>query len=649
MNRRNRSLATRTAFAAVLAAVGAFLPMPPARALDPSITINGVVNGVVPVGVIGIQMSVACTGLSGASPTANATYLFALAAAPVPTYWPLTPPVGGGAGSSCTFSAKLAGSANLSSGVLSIAVGGTTQAVTVGGSPTTYTTASIAAWASTTVVVTASFAGLTVRNLVVGTDPTAATPFDLSIFCTQANGITPVPPALPFTGQFSLQTGQLRIFGLNEFPTLLDSSRCRVVVPYPFRATFVSFSTSGPVLDTGGGPASPAAVANGQTITVRNSFTDMQAVTPVRLADTRPGGSTIDGLVAGVGKLVPGGTLTIPASPRAGVPLASTIVLNVTITDPAGDGYTTVYPCGEPQPNASNLNFTAGTTIANAVVSKIGAGGAVCVFSSAATHVIVDTAGFYLAGTGITPMSPARLADTRPGGATIDGIAAGGGPLIGPTVFELPVLGRAGITAARAAVLNITVTGPQGAGWVTVFPCGEAQPNASNVNYVAGQTIPNAVIAKIGGNGKVCLFTAAAANLIVDVSAVLGAASKYSPVGPARLLDSRPGQTTVDGQNAGFGLVTAGGTVPILVGGRGGVSNTASTGFLNVTVTQPAGDGYLTVFPCGEPRPNSSSLNFSAGQTIANAVIAKLSTGTPYVCVFTSATTHLIVDINGFE
>jgi hypothetical protein len=53
---------------------------------------------------------------------------------------------------------------------------------------------------------------------------------------------------------------------------------------------------------------------------------------------------------------------------------------------------------------------------------------------------------------------------------------------------------------------------------MTVFPCGTPLPTASNLNYAAGQTIPNAVVAKIGAGGRVCIYTSSAANLVVDVN-----------------------------------------------------------------------------------------------------------------------------------
>jgi hypothetical protein len=67
-------------------------------------------------------------------------------------------------------------------------------------------------------------------------------------------------------------------------------------------------------------------------------------------------------------------------------------------------------------------------------------------------------------------------------------------------------------------VLNVAVTEAQGPGFVTVFPCGSARPNASSLNYVTGQTISNSVVATIGTGGKVCFFTYATTHLVVDLT-----------------------------------------------------------------------------------------------------------------------------------
>ena len=91
---------------------------------------------------------------------------------------------------------------------------------------------------------------------------------------------------------------------------------------------------------------------------------------------------------------------------------ASAVVLNVTVTDPLASGFVTVWPCGAPLPTASNVNFVAGQTVANAVVSQVGVGGAVCVSSNTGVDLVVDVQG-YFTGAAYTGITPDRFLDTR--------------------------------------------------------------------------------------------------------------------------------------------------------------------------------------------------------------------------------------------
>ncbi|CAB4892362.1 unannotated protein [freshwater metagenome] len=121
----------------------------------------------------------------------------------------------------------------------------------------------------------------------------------------------------------------------------------------------------------------------------------------------------------------------------------------------------------------------------------------------------------------------------------------------------------------------------------------------------------------------------------------------FGPLDPARLLETRAGAATFDGISAGIGYRTQGSTTQLQVTGRAGVPNDASSVVLNITVTNAAGPGFVTIYPCGSPKPDASSLNYSTGSTIANGVIAKVGTGGK-VCLYTSNATDLIADINGY-
>ncbi|HEX3089486.1 MAG TPA: M4 family metallopeptidase, partial [Ilumatobacteraceae bacterium] len=161
--------------------------------------------------------------------------------------------------------------------------------------------------------------------------------------------------------------------------------------------------------------------------------------------------------------------------------------------------------------------------------------------------------------TSFVSLVPGRLLESRGGQSTVDGLFNGVGLRGAGSVTALPVLGRGGVGGdADAVVLNVTVTDPQAAGFVTVFPCGSAQPNASSLNYVAGATVANAVVVKVGDGGQVCLFTQSATHLIADVNGYFPAGSGLASLVPGRLLESRGGQATVDGLFNGVGLRGAG-------------------------------------------------------------------------------------------
>ncbi|HWL43315.1 MAG TPA: DUF1996 domain-containing protein, partial [Ilumatobacter sp.] len=195
---------------------------------------------------------------------------------------------------------------------------------------------------------------------------------------------------------------------------------------------------------------------------------------------------------------------------------------------------------------ASNLNYAPGDVVANLVIAKPDAAGKVCLYSHATTNLVADVSGYFPADTGYHPVTnPARLLDTR----VVSSSA--GGPVAGGTAVTLQVTDRAGVPASAAAVaLNVTAVEPQGAGHVTVFPCSEPQPLASNLNYAPGDIVANLVIAKPDAAGKVCLFSHATTHLVADVSGHFPTGSGFVPItNPARILETRtPGS---DGDDHG--------------------------------------------------------------------------------------------------
>ncbi len=244
---------------------------------------------------------------------------------------------------------------------------------------------------------------------------------------------------------------------------------------------------------------------------------DFGAMSPSRLLDTR-GLPTVDGWSSGVGAVSAGQIVELPVVNRGGVPGdAGSVVVNVTAADPTTWGYVTVFPCGAPVPVASNLNFEPGRTVPNLVVSEVGAGGKVCLYSAGTTQLIADVAAWFPTGADFAGASPVRLLDTRQS-PTVDGAFQAQGTLAAGGEIRLAVTGRAQVpVGATAVVLNVTAASPSADGFVTVWPCG-ALPLASNLNFTPGHTVPNLVMAPVSADGKVCLYTAGATDLVADVA-----------------------------------------------------------------------------------------------------------------------------------
>lgn len=241
---------------------------------------------------------------------------------------------------------------------------------------------------------------------------------------------------------------------------------------------------------------------------VTGGFTGL---TPARLLDT---GATGQGpCIDGVRRLTVAG--------RGGVPVdAGAVALNVTVdavTTPA-TGYLTVYPAGVPRPTASTVNHRPGAIVPNGTAVRIGVGGAIDLSTfGGCVRVIVDVVGWYSGGApiaerGFGGLTPARILDVPAAWVCPN-------PALGTArTFDLQIAGAigSGVPAdARAVALNVTVDGPGGPGFLTVYPAGAARPNASNLNYVAGSTVANGVLSGIGANGAITVHSSSGCPRIV--------------------------------------------------------------------------------------------------------------------------------------
>ncbi|MEU7553177.1 hypothetical protein AB0B01_12650 [Streptomyces sp. NPDC044571] len=238
----------------------------------------------------------------------------------------------------------------------------------------------------------------------------------------------------------------------------------------------------------------------------------------------------------------------------------------------------------------------------------------VTVEDTSAQTSVTNTLTVTTAGSDYTPYGPTRLLDTR------DGTGAPQHKVAPYSPVRVKIGGNGGIPAGVTAVaLNVTVTGTTSGGHVTAYAGGGSLPTTSNVNFAPGQTVPNLVIVPVGADGYVNLYNGGweSVDLIADVAGYFthSASSGYTPMAPARFVDTRSGLGTAKGQLAGYG------TFSTQITGLRGVGANATAVALNVTVTNPRSAGHLTVYPSGQSAPTASNVNFTAGQTIANSVI----------------------------
>jgi Invasin, domain 3 len=384
--------------------------------------------------------------------------------------------------------------------------------------------------------------------------------------------------------------------------------------------------------------ASATVASNWGTATARVTIQPPSAAftpaTPQRLLDTRVTG----------GRLGPGGTqnLTVAGGGTGAPAGASAVVLNVTVTNTTAASFLTAYPAGTAQPLASNLNWVGGQTVPNLVTVPVGNADQVAFFNGfGSADLVVDLEGYFAAPTGAAgefqPLTPARVLDTR---------TANGAPTakVGPAqTLNLQVTGRGGLpaTGVSAVVMNVTVTNPSAAGYLTVFPTGAAAPLASNLNFTAGETVPNRVIVGVGASGQVSIFNGAGStDVIADVGGYFTDSSTpgqlFSPLSPFRLLDTRSPKQTL-GPNGTLNLSMLQAAVPA----------DATAVILNVTATGTTAASFFTVFPAGAAQPVASDLNWVAGKTVPNLDVVKLGAGS--ISLFNQfGSADAIVDILGY-
>ena len=236
-------------------------------------------------------------------------------------------------------------------------------------------------------------------------------------------------------------------------------------------------------------------------------------------------------------------------------------------------------------------------------------------------------------GDGLRPIRPLRVLDTRAASSPTNGRLRAGQNL------------RLDLAAApegtAAAVVNIVATDSRSTGWLSVTPCTNvaSDERTSSINFSPGGSVANSIVAPMTTSGEICIYASSATHVVVDVTGWIGAAGSLTldETGSVRVVDTREG----------LGIprqLRAGTTVEIDLSDALSGDDIGAVA-LNLTAIRSTARGYLTVDNCSSAK-TTSSLNVAAGEVRSNNGIFGLGNG-QRLCISTTTTTHLTVDITG--
>ncbi|MFM2076773.1 MAG: hypothetical protein RJA49_663 [Actinomycetota bacterium] len=420
-----------------------------------------------------------------------------------------------------------------------------------------------------------------------------------------------------------------------------------------------------------GKPAACSIPLNGSVTTnaifesIRDTF--RRPPQPIRLLDTRAGS---------VGTLESFGDVTTPLPAfgfrsldltQGGVPLRAPTALQITTINPAARGELWLYGCSAQfalQAQRQILRFEPGVSTTISVMFEPDAlHPNLCIVPTAATHVTIDTNGWFpTTGTFVPLIAGPLLVDT----------AFGVKGALEPTDIRLPfaansvhrfvAIGKAGVplTGARAIALEVEST-TAGAGSIRVYPCASVTtvaPAAISASYHAGRTGQTMVITNLT-TGGFCVRTTSSAGLRITARGWIRTKGGYgtfatpapAPPLPRRLVDTRPGvrglwESTVDDTKA----LAVNAVRRYQVAGRAGVPLGIGSAVLTFTSPAPAGSGTVQAWACDAvtvKAPATVALSYKKGAA-TNTVIVPVSANGGICVRALTVPTHLIIDTVGW-
>ncbi|MFN7938727.1 MAG: hypothetical protein U0R19_35685 [Bryobacteraceae bacterium] len=342
-------------------------------------------------------------------------------------------------------------------------------------------------------------------------------------------------------------------------------------------------------------------------------------------------------------------TLTPPASTLCGIPsTAKAYFVNVTLIPSVTVNYVTVWPAGDVRPDVWTIRSPDGQIVANSSIVRAGLNGAISVYTSDRTDLLLDISGYFTDSTAPNalayyPLTPCRVIDTR------ILYRSPAGPFGPPTMaagearrFRFPVTPYCSLPPAAAYAVTITVVPPGPLAYLTAWPDGSSQPNVSSINSFAGRVLANSVVVPASADGTIAVFVYNTTDFLIDITGYFAADDgqkglDYFPVTQCRAA----GATFYPNDTANTIIVPSSPACS-------GIPATAQGYALNVTA-MPNGSPmpFLTAYPSGQPRPNASILNAFQGQVVTNAaIIAAGPNGA--IDIYAYRATSVVVELSGY-
>ena len=360
-------------------------------------------------------------------------------------------------------------------------------------------------------------------------------------------------------------------------------------------------------------------------------------VPPCRIADTRNpvgpfGGPSIAGRTVRDFPIQQS-TCNIPTD-------AAAYSLNITVVPPGALGFVTVWPSGQQQPLASTLNSFDGRTKANAAIVVAGNSGAISVYASDTTDVVLDINGYFISsntnGLAFYDLTPCRVLDTRNPNSPL------GGPYLSANVARpFPLLASSCNipSAAQAYSLNVTAVPRGPLYFLSVWPDQQTWPGVSTLNAPTGTAVANGAIVPAGPNGNIQVLASNDTDMLVDINGYFAPPGtdglSLFPTSPCRVIDTRNQQGNFKGEL----------TINV-IGSPCGVPNQGQAYVLNATVVPPGPLGFLSLWPDLQSQPLVSTLNAYDGAVTSNMAIVPTTNGS--IDAYASDLTPLILDISSY-